>query len=130
MDWAPLLEAATAARTHAYVPYSHFCVGSAVLMGDGSIHSGCNIENRSYGLTICAERAALAHAVTAGQQKLTAVVVLTDTDPPSTPCGMCLDSLAEFGDRDVPVLLANTQGQQEELRLGDLIPRPFVYPSE
>lgn len=124
MDWDPLVAAAEQARSRAYAPYSRFAVGAAVLMGDGSIHPGCNVENRSYGLTICAERVALAAAVVRGERQPRAIAVVTDTDPPSPPCGLCLQALAELAE-DLPILLANPQGDRQEVRLSQLLPNPF-----
>ncbi len=129
MDWDALYEAATEARGKAYAPYSRFPVGAAVLMDDGTIFSGCNVENRSFGLTICAERVALAAAVTSGRTGLRAVLVLTDTEPPSAPCGACREFLTEFGTADTSVMLTNTQGDRQLHRLLELHPFPFVLPS-
>ncbi len=127
MDWDPLLAAAAAARERAYAPYSRFAVGAAVLMEDSSIHPGCNVENRSLGLTLCAERVALAAAIVAGARRPRALVVLTDSDPPAPPCGLCLQALSEFG-TDLPILLANTHGARIERRLSALLPHPFHSP--
>ena len=130
MDWDPLIEAAKEVRNHAYAPYSGFNVGAAILMETGDIHAGCNIENRSFGGTVCAERVALGSAVAAGAQKIHAVVVISETEPPASPCGLCLQVLTEFGDPDLPVLLLNPQGSRQEYRLADLCPHPFVLPPE
>jgi cytidine deaminase len=126
-DWQPLLAAAHEARQRAYAPYSRFHVGAALLMEDGSIVLGCNVENRSYGLTICAERGALAAAVAQGRGRPRAIAVLTDTSPPSAPCGMCRESLQELAP-DAPVLLANTAGERVETTVAALLPMPFVFP--
>lgn len=128
MNWTELLEAAKAVRERAYCPYSDFQVGSAILTDDGSIFIGCNIENRTFGLTVCAERVAVLSAVAQGHRKLAAVVAMTDTEPPSPPCGQCLEVLTEFGHPDLPVLLANVQGDSKEYRLRDFLPHPFEFP--
>jgi cytidine deaminase len=129
VDFEPLIAAASEAREKAYTPYSSFAVGSALLMDDGEIFAGCNIENRSFSVTICAERSALAAAVSQGKRKLRAAVVLTDTNPPSAPCGACREVLYEFADGEVPVLLVNTNGDSLLVQLSDLLPRPFVFPA-
>ncbi|MEO1086024.1 MAG: cytidine deaminase [Acidobacteriota bacterium] len=89
MDWDALFDAARAARERAYAPYSRFQVGAALLTGDGTLIPGCNVENRSFGLCICAERTAVSSAVAAGHREFVAVAVVTDTAPPAVPCGMC-----------------------------------------
>ena len=127
IDWQPLLDAARQARARAYAPYSGFQVGAALLMEDGAIVAGCNVENRSYGLTICAERGALSAAVAQGHGRPRAIAVLTDTSPPSAPCGMCRESLQELA-AGAPVLLANTAGERVETTVSELLPMPFVLP--
>jgi cytidine deaminase len=99
-------------------------VGAAVLAG-GAIHAGCNVENASYGLTACAERNAVAAAVLAGARRLDAVVVASATAPPTPPCGMCLQVLAEFGPAALPVILIGARGAWDETTLGQLLPRAF-----
>jgi cytidine deaminase len=127
-DWEPLIAAATTARRRSHAPYSGFAVGAAILMEDGSIHAGCNVENRSYGATVCAERVALGAALAAGGRRPRAVAVVADAAPPARPCGMCLQVLSELGDPNLPILLGNLGGQRDELRLADLLPQPFVLP--
>ncbi len=130
MPWDKLVEAATQARRSAYAPYSRFQVGAALRMDNGSVHTGCNVENRSFGLTVCAERVAMGSAIAAGARKPMAVAVVTDVKPPALPCGLCLQTLAEFADPDLKILLANPDGERREYRLRDLLPHPFVFPSE
>ncbi|MFY3742909.1 cytidine deaminase [Anaeromyxobacter sp. Red801] len=119
-----LVRAARAARARAYAPYSRFKVGAAVRAGE-TVHAGCNVENASYGLTVCAERAAVAAAVAAGARRLDAVVVASGTSPPTPPCGACLQTLAEFGGPDLPVVLAGARGARVETTLGALLPSAF-----
>jgi cytidine deaminase len=100
-------------------------VGAAVLSDDGRVFVGANVENASYGLALCAERSAVAAAVVAGVRKLAACAVVTSTNPPASPCGMCRQTLAEFGGDDLRVILENDDGQREETTLGTLLPRAF-----
>jgi cytidine deaminase len=120
-----LLAAARAVRRHAHAPYSRFRVGAAVWDERGGVHVGCNVENASYGLTVCAERNALAAAVAAGARRIRAVAVVTDSRPPAPPCGACRQVLAELGADDTLVLLAGLTGPPLERRLGDLLPESF-----
>lgn len=120
MDWEPLVEAAWAAREHAYAPYSNFPVGAALLVDDGRIFAGCNVENLSYGLTNCAERVAIGAAVAAGARGFLAVVVVAETKEPISPCGACRQVLAEF---NVPRVMLANRTERLEFRLDELLPR-------
>jgi cytidine deaminase len=128
MNWDSLIAAAQRARSVAYAPYSGFRVGAAVATVDDRMFSGCNIENRSFGATLCAERVAVAAAVAGGATKLAAVAVMTDASPPGLPCGLCLQVLAEFGTPDLPILLVNPEGDRREHRFDELHPHPFELP--
>jgi cytidine deaminase len=127
MDWEPLVAAAKAAREHAYAPYSHFAVGAALLMEDGSIHAAANVENCIPALSICAERNAMSAAVSAGLRHPQAVAVVTDASPPARPCGLCRQTLAELA-KDLPILVVNVHGDREETTLAELFPQPFSLP--
>jgi cytidine deaminase len=120
-----LLSAARAVRRHAHAPYSRFSVGAAVLDDVGRIHVGCNVENASFGLTVCAERNAVAAAVAAGARGIRAAAVVSAARPAATPCGACRQVLAELGDDDTLILLASTGGAAREERLADLLPQTF-----
>ena len=121
-----LLRAAVAASKRAHAPYSEFRVGAALLLADGQVVTGCNVENASYGLTICAERSAVFTAVGRGLRKIRAVAVVADAKKPY-PCGACRQVLAEFCDPETPVLIAPTRklADYEELTLGALLPKTF-----
>lgn len=120
MEADALMELAWEARRNAYAPYSNFAVGAAVLAADGRVFAGCNVENLSFGLTICAERVAIASAVAAGVTRFQMVAVVADTQVPISPCGACRQVMAEF---QIPrVVLANRSGFLE-FRLEELLPR-------
>jgi cytidine deaminase len=120
----PLLESAIRVRENAHAPYSKFKVGAAVEAEDGRIFAGCNVENATYGLTVCAERVALFRAISEGARKFTRVAVAADTDRLTPPCGACRQLLWEFCG-NAELTLVNLEGRTETLRLGDLLPRPF-----
>lgn len=124
IDWQRLAEAARAACAHAYCPYSRFPVGAAVMTVDGSIASGCNVENASFGLTVCAERNALARAVADGATSIVALVLYTPTPQPVTPCGACRQVIAEFG-RDASIRAICTGPASVEYTLAELLPHGF-----
>lgn len=119
-----LVTAARAARRRAWAPYSRFRVGAAVRAG-GRVFEGANVENASYGLTVCAERAAVIAAVLAGERSLQAVAVASGTVPPTPPCGMCLQTLSEFARPSLPVTLVGARGARVETTLGALLPLAF-----
>jgi cytidine deaminase len=118
-----LVAAARSAQTRAYAPYSRFRVGAALEGADGTVFLGCNVENASYGLTICAERAAICAAVSAGARRFRRAVVVSDVDPPAAPCGACRQVLAEFG-LDLPIEGVGPT-QTVLWNLSELLPAPF-----
>lgn len=122
------MEAATKARTRAYVPYSGFAVGAVVLDAQGQLHHGCNVENAAYGPTNCAERTALFRAIADGCQagEFKAVAVIGETDQPITPCGVCRQVLAELCKPDMPVILGNMQGDYRVTTVSELLPGAFT----
>lgn len=123
-----LLDAAVMVRQRAYVPYSHFKVGSAVRSADGEIYVGCNIENAAYGSTNCAERSALFHAISRGASagSFTMLAVVGDVEQPITPCGACRQVIAELCRPDMPVILANLSGQAIRTSVQELLPGAFT----
>ena len=121
---AELVSAARDARFRAIAPYSKFLVGAALRLKDGRIVTGCNVENASYGLTMCAERVALLKALSDGHRDFTMIAVVADTDDPTPPCGPCRQLLWEYCG-DIPVVLANLTDVKAHHQLGKLLPHPF-----
>ena len=114
------------AQSNAYAPYSKFKVGAALVSSDGKIFSGCNVENATIGLTVCAERTAMVKAKSELPSLLVEeIVVYTSTPSPTSPCGMCLQSLVEFGTQDTKIHLSNDSGIVKTYTLKELIPHPF-----
>jgi len=118
-----LIALATEARKQAYAPYSHYEVGAALWTASGQVYTGCNVENASYGLTICAERTAAVKAVSSGERDFVAIAVVTADG--GTPCGACRQVLAEFGPH-MRVLVADAAGNYKTYRLDELLPDAFV----
>lgn len=125
---ADLIAAARAARERAYAPYSRFRVGAALRLAGGGLSAGANVENASYGLTVCAERAALIGALVAGAapRSFREIAVIGDTQGPIAPCGACRQVLLELGGPDLVVWLADLRGAVRRTTAGDLLPHPFV----
>ncbi|HET7249064.1 MAG TPA: cytidine deaminase [Gemmatimonadales bacterium] len=121
---AELVRRAREVMKNAYAPYSKFHVGAAIEADDGTIHVGCNVENASYGLTICAERMAVGAAVAAGKRSLKRVAVATAVEPPATPCGACRQLLAEFG-LDLEIIAAGPSSERR-WKLRELLPEAFT----
>ncbi|ANU19270.1 cytidine deaminase [Planococcus plakortidis] len=126
MDKQQLMEQAIAARGNAYVPYSKFPVGAALLSRDGKVYTGCNIENAGYSLTNCAERTAVFKAVSKGVKQFDALAVAADTKGPVAPCGACRQVLVEFCAPDMPVYLTNLEGAVSETTIAELLPGAFT----
>jgi len=122
MNMEELIAAARRARENAYAPYSHFAVGAALQTKSGRIFTGCNVENLSFGLTICAERNAIGTAAVAGELEFAAIAIVADSKAPVTPCGACRQVLAEFG-LDVVVCSSNLEGATFRSTVGELLPR-------
>lgn len=120
MDDDSLIDAAWQVRDLAHAPYSNFLVGAAVLADDGRVFTGCNVENLSFGLTMCAERVAIASAVAAGARRFARIVVVADTAEPVSPCGACRQVMAEFG---MPRIVLANRRERISFTLDDLLPR-------
>lgn len=125
VPWQQLYEAAELARQRAHAPYSKFQVGAVILCDDGSISAGCNVENASYGLTVCAERNAVG-AMVLGGKKPVAVAIVVDSREPTPPCGMCRQVLAEFGAPELPIGSRTVSGQEARWTIAELLPHAFT----
>ena len=128
MQEEELITAARTARENAYAPYSGYKVGAALLADSGNVYTGCNIENASYGATICAERVAAAKAVSSGERSFPALAVVADAPEPPAPCGFCRQFLAEFG-LETMVYMANLNGDIRRMTLQELLPEAFTRQS-
>ncbi|GAM16473.1 MULTISPECIES: cytidine deaminase [Bacillaceae] len=126
MDKKTLVEKAIEARSTAYVPYSKFQVGAAIITSNDQVYLGCNIENASYGLTNCAERTAIFKAVSEGDTEIKAIAVVADTEGPVSPCGACRQVIAEFATDDTKIYLANLNGDVKETTISEILPGYFT----
>jgi cytidine deaminase len=124
MNKEKLIQLATEAREYAYVPYSRFPVGAALVCKNGKVYTGCNVENASYGLAVCAERNAIFKAVSEGERDFSVLAVIADTEGPCTPCGACRQVIREFG-LEIKVVCANLSGQVKETTIAQLLPDSF-----
>ncbi|WP_071460374.1 cytidine deaminase [Bacillus massilinigeriensis] len=125
MDAKKLVEKAVEAQSQAYVPYSNFKVGAAVLTESGDVFLGCNIENASYGLTNCAERTAIFKAVSEGKKRIKAIAVVGHTEGPISPCGACRQVISEFATNETKIFLANNNGDIKETTIAEILPGYF-----
>lgn len=123
-EYDPLVAAAKLARENAHAKFSDFKVGAALRAASGKVFGGCNVENATYGLTVCAERVAIFKAISEGERRFEAIAVVTDTDKLTPPCGACRQLIWEFCG-DVPVVMANLKGKVEVQQMRELFPRPF-----
>ncbi|TMU85580.1 cytidine deaminase [Bacillus sp. BHET2] len=125
MNAEQLIQEAKLAREKAYVPYSKFKVGAALLSKDGKVYHGCNIENAAYSMCNCAERTALFKAYSEGDKDYSMIAVVADTNRPVPPCGACRQVISELCSKDMKVVLTNLKGDVEELTVGELLPGAF-----
>jgi cytidine deaminase len=123
-EFEALIKTATEARENAHARFSNFKVGAALRTAEGKIYGGCNVENATYGLTVCAERVAIFKAISEGERRFDAIAVVTDTDTLTPPCGACRQLIWEFCG-NVPVVMANLKGKSETFKMRDLFPKPF-----
>ncbi len=124
MDINELINKAKNVREHSYSPYSRFKVGAALKTKNGMVFTGCNIENSSYGLSICAEREAIFKAISAGERDLDTIAIVTDSDKLTTPCGACRQVMWEFS-KDMMIVVANLKGKKKEFKIKELLAHPF-----
>jgi cytidine deaminase len=127
-DWEPLIAAAREASANAHAPYSQLHIGAALEAGDGAVYQGCNVENSSFGLTLCAERVALHCAVAHGARRFRRLVIYTAEAGPLSPCGACRQVLMEFVPR-LPILSIGRGGLRREFELAALLPQAFGWPA-
>ena len=120
-----LIEIAQQAREHAHAPYSQFKVGAALECADGRVFAGCNVENSSYGLSMCAERVAIFKAISEGNRDFKRIAVIADTHAPVRPCGACRQVISDLFPKDAEVILANLHGALEVTTISELLPAPF-----
>ncbi len=125
MDKQQLIEKAKEMLQQAYVPYSKFPVGAAVLTANGNVYQGCNIENAAFPVTCCAERVAIFKAISEGERDFQSIAVIANTDRPVPPCGSCRQVMAEFFPEELPVYISNRDGEMNETTVGDLLPFSF-----
>jgi cytidine deaminase len=123
-EYDPLIAAAKRARENAHAKFSNFKVGAALRTTSGKIYGGCNVENSTYGLTVCAERVAIFKAISEGERNFDAIAVVTDTGSLTPPCGACRQLIWEFCG-DVPVVMSNLSGKVETVGMSSLFPKPF-----
>lgn len=125
-DWTGLPDIARAAQGRAYAPYSNFHVGCALVGKSGAVYKGCNVENSSYGMAMCAERSAVSAAIVNGEREFTHMLLVTDADAPESPCGACRQVLNEFAP-DLEILSLGADGSEQRWTIADLLPAPFEF---
>jgi cytidine deaminase len=124
-DWNKLIEQARRAQDRAYAPYSNFRVGAALMGASGKVYVGCNVENASFGMTMCAEQGAISAAVVGGEQKFTHMALITDSPNPESPCGACRQVLTEFAP-ELEILSVSKTGVEQRWTMNELLPMAFT----
>lgn len=126
MDYYDLVKKAMKAKENAYAPYSGFRVGACVKTQDGRIYIGCNIENSSFGATICAERTAIVKAISEGETKISAIAITSDSDGLTYPCGICRQVISEFRSDNTKIICSNKKGEYKIYEINDILPHAFT----
>ncbi|NLM11035.1 MAG: cytidine deaminase [Clostridiaceae bacterium] len=126
MDYYDLVKKAMKAKENAYAPYSGFRVGACVKTQDGRIYTGCNIENSSFGATICAERTAIVKAISEGETKISAIAITSDSDGLTYPCGICRQVISEFRSDNTKIICSNKKGEYKIYEINDILPHAFT----
>lgn len=125
-----MIDIAREALNNAYAPYSRYRVGAVVETSSGKLYTGCNVENMSFGLTVCAERVAIFKAISDGERSITRIAIVSDSDSIPIPCGACLQVMSEFSDGDLEVIVSSKDGKLESFKLVELLPNPFRFNRE
>ncbi|NLL04910.1 MAG: cytidine deaminase [Clostridiaceae bacterium] len=127
MDYKDLVKSANDIKQNAYAPYSNFHVGAALIATSGKVYTGVNVENSSYGATICAERTAILKAISEGERSIKALAIASDSNDFTLPCGICRQVILEFADEDLVILCSNNKGEYKVYSLNDLLPNAFIF---
>lgn len=127
MDYENLVRLANDIKKNAYAPYSNFHVGAAVIGNSGKVYTGVNVENSSYGATICAERVAVCKAISEGEKSIEAIAISSDSEDYTFPCGICRQVIAEFAGKNLVILCSNNKGEYKVFSLEDFLPNSFVF---
>ncbi len=126
MDYENLVKLASEIKQNAYAPYSNFHVGAALIGNSGNIYTGVNVENASYGATICAERTAICKAISEGEKSIKAIAISSDSEDYTFPCGICRQVISEFADKDLVILCSNNKSEYKAYSLSDFLPNAFI----
>lgn len=127
MDYKDLVKSANDIKQNAYAPYSNFHVGAALIATSGKVYTGVNVENSSYGATICAERTAILKAISEGERSIKALAIASDSNDFTLPCGICRQVILEFADEDLVILCSNNKGEYKVYSLNNLLPNAFIF---